>query len=71
MANKIFNKKLSHACKYCEFAAKAAYGDDILCRYRGVTRPDDNCHKYRYDPFKRVPQKIKVNKNFSSKDFEL
>jgi len=71
MAKGIFNKKLSPACKYCENAVISSFDEDIICRKKGVTRPDDRCGKYKYDPFKRVPNKIIINKNYSKDDFEI
>lgn len=71
MSKEIFNKKLSPACKYCEFAVISSFDEDIICRKQGVTRPDDRCRKYKYDPFKRVPKKITISKNYSDEDFKL
>ncbi len=71
MSKQIFNKKLSPACKYCEYAKISTFDDEIICKHKGITRLDDRCRKYRYDPFKRVPKKIIIEKNYSDKDFKL
>ena len=71
MSKQIFNKKLSPACKYCECAKISTFDDEIICKHKGITRLDDRCRKYRYDPFKRVPKKIIIEKNYSDKEFKL
>ena len=71
MSKPIFNKKLHKACKYCEHSAPSTFNDEIICRKRGVTKADDHCLKYKYDPFKRVPTRQVIDKNFTEKDFSL
>ncbi len=70
MAKKAFNKKLSHACKYC-INSKSYTDTNILCKHKGVVSVNDSCRKYKYDPLKREPQKMPDSENWSSKDFEL
>ncbi|MBQ8303351.1 MAG: hypothetical protein IJX79_00160 [Clostridia bacterium] len=71
MAKPIFNKKIHKACKYCEHSSPSSFNDEMICRHKGVTEPDDHCLKYRYDPFKRVPAKQTLDKNYTKEDFSI
>ena len=52
--NKLFNDKIDPQCAYCN-KGKQVDGETVLCRKKGVVRPEDSCPSFRYDPFKRVP----------------
>ncbi len=71
MSKSIFNKKLHKACKYCEHSSPAAFTNEFICKKRGVTGPDDHCLSYKYDPFKRIPVKQTIDKDFSKEDFSI
>lgn len=71
MSKPIFNKKIHKACKYCEHSVSAAFSNEMLCKKRGVTSPDDHCLNYKYDPFKRVPARQTIDKDFSKEDFSI
>ena len=69
--SKLFNKKISPACKYCRFSTELAFTNDMICKYKGVTECDNSCRKYRYDPLKRQPHTLLIEKNYKKSDFEL
>lgn len=56
----IFNKDLPHACSYCVYGRESLFSGEILCSKRGVTSVRDSCRKYKYDPLKRVPERVKI-----------
>ena len=49
-------KRCEKRCEYCAWADKTA-GGDMLCYYHGPVDKDNSCRKYKYDPFKRVPER--------------
>ena len=69
--SKIFNKKISPACKYCIHSTPLSFTDDMVCKYKGVTESNSSCRKYKYDPLKRQPSTLVLEKNYSKSDFEL
>lgn len=71
MALKGFNKKLQKSCLWCIHGRKSDYLDDIFCKKHGVTTRADACHHYKYDPLKRVPQKVNPAGQFTADDFTL
>jgi len=71
VALKGFNKKLQKSCMWCAFGRKSEFNDEVFCRKHGVTTRADTCRHYKYDPLKRVPQKIKPAGDFSADDFSL
>lgn len=71
MADKAFNKKLSHRCEYCVYGKPLGDGREIVCRKRGVTLIDDTCRKYKYDPLKRNPDSVKIKGDFTAEDFSI
>ena len=71
MAKSPFNKKLEKRCEYCVYGSTLNFDDQIICKKRGVTDKDDNCHSYKYDPLKRIPNKIKIANDYNEEDFKL
>lgn len=67
----IFNKDLPHACSYCVYGRESLFSGEILCSKRGVTSVRDFCRKYKYDPLKRVPERVKISDNYKPEDFSL
>ena len=55
----LFTKKIDPLCAYCQRGNPIA-PDTILCKKRGVTRPDSACPAFRYDPLKRIPPRPKM-----------
>ena len=45
----------------------------MLCAKKGIVQPCDDCRKFRYDPFKRVPPKPKALdfSKYEEDDFSL
>jgi len=69
---KLVDKKSHDArCAYCMNARIPKDGTVVLCKYKGITEPDSSCRKFKYDPLKRVPTKLKLSSDFSEDEFKL
>lgn len=68
----LFRKKMEKRCAYCAHGAKLDE-DQILCVRKGVCSPDGKCHKFKYDPTKRVPPKPKALdfQKYDNEDYSL
>ena len=68
----LFRQKIEKSCTYCTFCAKLNDGT-ILCAKRGVLNDDTGCMRFRYDPCKRIPPKMKPldTKKYDEVDFSL
>lgn len=68
----LFRKKMPRSCLYC---ANGTRIDDarILCTKCGAVDASGGCRKFRYDPCKRIPLKMKpVNfRKYDKEDFSL
>ena len=53
------NENVERYCKFCEFALSLTDGDQMLCSRHGVVPASYSCHRFRYDPLKRVPERNK------------
>lgn len=55
----LFRKKIPRSCTYC---ANGANLDDgaVLCSKKGIRSDDLPCRKFKYDPCKRVPPRMKA-----------
>ena len=53
----LYNRDIKPMCVYCVYAKAGLGENDILCQYQGVTTFNYSCHKYEYDPLKRVPKR--------------
>ena len=71
MAKSPFNKKLDKHCEYCVYGANLNYDNQIICKKRGVTDKQDKCRSYKYDPLKRLPKQVKIDKDYTAEDFKL
>lgn len=72
MALKIFEGKNEPQCAHCEYAEITPGSDVAVCRkIGGVMQLHSKCKKFKYDPFKRQPKTMALNKEFSKEDFEL
>ena len=58
-------------CGWCEHGRLLDGDDEVLCPRHGVMALDDSCRKYKYDPLKRKPKKVKLNTDFDESDFAL
>lgn len=67
-----FRKKLPRSCSYCLCGTKL---DDhqILCTKNGIVADSFACRKFVYDPYKRVPPKMKALDldKYHKEDFSL
>lgn len=68
----IFRRKIQKSCSYCAYGTKIS-DDAILCTKRGLMPIYKSCHKFTYDPCKRIPVKAKAVDfdKYSSEDFTL
>ena len=71
MKKKLYGANVAPKCIYCETGINTNNGKEVLCRRMGVMQPDSCCKKFRYDPFKRKPEVIKLQSDFSAEDFSL
>ncbi len=67
-----FRKKIEKSCAYCAHAVRIDDGQ-VLCIKRGVIDIARKCHKFDYDPLKRIPTKAKPLDfdKFQTEDFTL
>jgi len=54
----LFRKKIQRSCSYCTHGA-ALENDLILCAKKGIRHEDNYCLRFKYDPCKRIPAKVK------------
>lgn len=52
----LFEKDMDPRCIYCK-RGQALDGQTVICCKRGVLGSGGGCHRFRYDPLKRVPPK--------------
>ena len=64
----LFRKKIEHCCSYCRYSVLLE-DQRILCAKRGIQKPEDRCFRFKYDPLKRIPCKMKAL-DFSKYDKE-
>ncbi len=62
----LFRKNIDKFCSYCAHAGKID-DETYLCKKKGVVASSHRCRKFKYDPLKRVPARIKV-KDFAKCD---
>lgn len=67
----MFNKDLPRSCKYCVFGKASLISGEILCKKHGVTLNNDYCRRYKYDPLKRIPERVKLADGYKPEDFSL
>ncbi len=53
------NDKIEKYCKYCEKATALSDPDEMLCERCGVVSSAHVCRRFRYDPLKRMPKRVK------------
>ncbi|MCL1820144.1 MAG: hypothetical protein FWG36_05760 [Oscillospiraceae bacterium] len=67
----VFRETIDPRCGYCQKGRQISQ-NEIGCVHRGVVSAHYSCKKFVYDPYRRVPPKpVRLNKNYSDKDFEL
>ena len=68
----LFRKKMDRLCAYCQHAGRMD-DDHVICQYKGVVCAEGQCRRFRYDPLKRIPPRMKA-KSFEAlekEDFSL
>lgn len=71
MPKKVFNKKLEKRCGYCIFGRKSEFSNEVMCIKKGITDVNDFCRKFKYDPLKREPERIRISNDFNAEDFKI
>ena len=68
----LFRKKMERTCDQCRFGTRMNE-DMMLCAKKGIVVPAEDCRKFRYDPFKRIPAKPKALdfSKYEDEDFSL
>lgn len=68
----LFIKKIQRSCAYCQFSVRLD-DEQYLCTKRGLRTEADSCRKFRYDPLKRIPKKVKPVdfSKYETDDFSL
>lgn len=71
-ANVLFRKKITRSCVYCSYSTLLSDGS-VLCAKKGVLPEPKSCRKFNYDPFRRIPGKMKSPdfSQFNQDDFTL
>ena len=68
----LFRKKIERSCSYCIHGGKV---DDktILCKKKGFVASCHRCRRFKYDPLKRVPPRMRVQDfaKYKDEDFSL
>ena len=68
----LFRKKITRSCSYCR-RGTAVEDNQILCAKFGLVAANNSCRKFRYEPCKRIPPKIKALdfQKYHDTDFSL
>ena len=68
----LFRKKINKACTYCLYGTQIDE-EQVLCIKKGVVPFDGKCHKFCYDPCKRIPHKAKALdfSKYNDQDYSL
>jgi hypothetical protein len=68
----LFRKKIEQSCLHCRFGTRLDE-ERMLCAKKGIVMRTDDCRKFRYDPFKRIPPKPKAPdfSKYDDDDFSL
>ena len=68
----LFRKKIERSCCYCLHGTRLEDGQ-VLCAKRGIRTEEDGCFRFRYDPLKRIPGKMKALdfSKYDKEDFSL
>lgn len=68
----LFRKKIQRSCSYCAFAGKFS-DEQMVCQKKGIVSIYEGCHRFRYDPLKRVPPRRKALSfsKYDGEDFSL
>jgi len=50
----LFQKKIEPRCVYCAHSRPLSE-EQVVCPKKGVMSCGSHCHRFKYDPLKRVP----------------
>ena len=67
----LVGKSISPACQYGELGRLSADGETVLCVHRGICPPYESCHKFSYDPLKRIPKPARALELYDTQEFSL
>ncbi len=67
----ISKKKYSPQCANCLYGRSPKDRSVVLCSKKGIVEGTSTCRHYKYDPLKRVPNKIVISGDFKKEDFEI
>ena len=56
-------------CVYCKYGYILSNGYDCVCDKYGVIQRKTKCHKFLYEPLKRIPSPPSGPVKYSEKDF--
>ncbi len=71
MKSGFFSKSVEPSCSYCRYGVLCRGTDTVVCEKKGLTRADEFCRRFRYDPIKRQPKKIRVIEKISGEEFKI
>ena len=71
MPKGFYDPEIEPACGICACGRLSADGEHVLCLRKGIMLPSSSCSRFRYDPFKRKPQKPNKLPEFNADDFSL
>ena len=57
---KLFRKKVERACQYCTYAIGVNDLNVTCVKKKKLCPLDGKCLRFKYDPLKRVPSKMKA-----------
>lgn len=68
----LFRKKVIRACMHC-LHCTVTEDEKLICAKRGAVTADFRCLRFRYDPCKRIPPKMKAldTRKYDETDFSL
>ena len=68
----LFRKKIEKSCAYCLYGVRLE-GGQVLCSKKGMRTIEESCFRFRYDPCKRIPPKVKAPdfSRYEQEDFSL
>lgn len=68
----LFRKNIEKSCSYCVHAGKID-DETYLCTKNGFVSACNHCRKFKYDPLKRTPTRMKPQdfKAYDDVDFSL
>ncbi|MBE6944557.1 MAG: hypothetical protein E7459_00525 [Ruminococcaceae bacterium] len=68
----LFRKKITRSCEYCLYGSRIQ-DTQVLCVKKGLRSETAGCHKFKYDPLKRIPPRRKAVdfSKYDSEDFSL